>query len=187
MPTLPLYLIFIVFFFVLAFKEYLQKIEELNKLSAEIIKLQSDQNALIHALSQQSVQINEAVNNSSTTNTSFYVFLGICVVVVLALGYIYVSYTPVETVSEVIAKNMPEISKVSTNSTLDAIEKTTISLADKLHLIDINLEKLSDNTIEIGIKCASIESKTAELITKLTGENVPIELVSQISQNGIFG
>lgn len=114
MPT------FVIFAFILAFREYLQKIEQLNKLNAEIIKLQNEQNVLIHTLSQQSVQINDVVNNSSTTNTSFYIFLD----------------TPSETVSEVIAKNMPEISKVST---LDAIEKTTVSLANKLHLMDINL------------------------------------------------
>lgn len=177
MQTLILYCILVTLTLVAAVKQYFTKMDELNKLNNEVLKLQIEQNNLISAISQQGSKIYGSVNESIVTNIYFYVFVSGCVIIVLGICYIYFSSAPTETVAEAIAKNLPNITKISTDATLNAVERTTVLLSDKLHSVESNIEKLGFNTAEIALKCLEIESKTNELITKFTGENSPYRCI----------
>lgn len=163
MQTLILYCLLITFTLILSIKEYFAKIDELSRSDCEVVKLQAEQNNLISAMSQQRDKIHDLAEKSTTTNIYFYVFVGTCAIVVLGICYVYFSSAPAETVSEGIAKNLPEIVKVSTNATIEALEETTVSLVNKLHSVDLNIESLSLSTTEIAIKCIEIDSKVNAL------------------------
>lgn len=70
------------------------------------------------------------------------------------------------------------IAKISGNSILEGVETTILSLGSKLHSIESNIEKLSDSTVLIGIKCAEMELKVAELLVTINGENIPVDLIA---------
>lgn len=170
----------------LAFWEYTKKIKELNTLNSQLLKLQEEHSNILLKISKQESEINNIVTNSSITNESFYTLLGLGLVIVLIVGCVYVYSTPNTDVSEIVAQEMPTIADISSNAILRGIENATVPLGNKLHLMDCNLEKLSETAILIGVKCAEMESKIAELLVTINGENIPAHIIADVAQNGIF-
>lgn len=171
--------------FVGCVREILHQTHEIITLSKEIIKLEEQHNLLVNELIKKQSQAVEAVNITHNTNTYFYVFVGVCVVLVLTAGYVYLSSGASEEVAEVIAKYIPEISKVSTEATLGAVQSTSEIVSDKLHGIDVNIEKLGKLTEDIGVKCISLDYKVNLLVDKILG--VEAEIAPEVARLVIEG
>lgn len=153
----------------IAYTKYSFEVERIADFQQEIFRLQQEQKFLAMQLSQQSSHVIGMTDKSMITNSTFYTTVGLVVLVVCVGGLIYF-LTRDESASSILLQNVPKIAEAQSKLTTEVVEKAVTPLGDKLHHIDLNLVKISEQihnlTMQQSASSAVIESLVA-------GKDVP--------------
>lgn len=168
--TPHVYMLIVLFIISIAYTKYSFEVERIADLQQEIFRLQQEQTFLVMQLSQQSSHVIGMTDDKSMiTNSTFYTTVGLVVFVVCVGGLIYLLACD-ESASSILLQNVPKIAEAQSKLTTEVVEKAVTPLGDKLHHIDLNLVKISEQihnlTMQQSASSAVIESLVA-------GKDVP--------------
>lgn len=171
----------------LVYNTLLKDMKEVNIQQSSILELEEQKRVLLLEISKQNEEIVQLIDKSMQVNDTFYMTIGTFIVLTLT-GAAMIFFFTSDNYARVFVEHIPKVTDAAVKTNLDAVEKTSTVLGNKLDKLEFNLAKLGELSIEIINRNAVLETKTDAILAKLgvTDLTISSEILTQVSQSGVF-